>query len=70
MEDTTMTYTVKNFNQNPRNNTTETFDNKSDALRSAREMTSDTNSGTTNLFAGEKLIAYRDWNKRRLTWLA
>lgn len=66
-----MASTVNHYWSNPRNNTSETFTTKSDAVVEAKKMTSDDAHGQCSriFYADGNLIARRDWDKNRLTWI-
>jgi len=63
-------YLVRHYSANPRNNSSAEFSDKTAALEDLRKMTSDqANSGTSSMFRNGELIAYRDWDKVRVSWV-
>ena len=64
-----MKYTVRHYHPNPRHNSSVGFDTKKEAIEELREMHSE-DKGCSNLLMGEKVVAFRDWNKKKITWMA
>ena len=61
-------FSVKHFHPNPRNNSEILGLTKKEAIEEARVFTSD-EEGCSNIYKGDEGIAFRDWNKKCITWL-
>ena len=68
-----MKYKIKHSYKNPRNNETVAFATKAEALEELRKMTSDAEDGesvgTSTLTKSGEAVAFRDWNKSRISWI-
>jgi hypothetical protein len=66
-----MTYTVKHFWTNPRNNSSTDFaDDELDlAKEEMKKMESDESGPCSQLYKDGKCIAFRDWTKKRISWM-
>jgi hypothetical protein len=60
---------VRHYNSNPRNNNTELCDTKKDAIEEMKLYESDDNDGCSILYRNDAIIARRDWNKKRVSWI-
>ena len=66
-----MTYTVKHFWTNSRNNSSIDFeDDELDlAQEEMKKMESDESGQCSNLYKDGKCIAFREWTKKRISWM-
>lgn len=65
-----MNWTVKHYHHNPKLNTTQTFSNRADAERAARNIQSDDrDERQCSIIEGPNgEYGQRTWNKRRIAW--